>query len=76
MYRIEEFPGFPNSLLSVETNPWGEGVSKWGGEESKASQLHSRESGLRVILRNKDSDNSDSSNSSNNGNRNSDNKTG
>lgn len=37
MYRIEEFPGFPNSRLSVETNPWGEYVFKWDVEEDEAN---------------------------------------
>ena len=37
MYRIDEFPGFPNSHLSMEMNPWGEYVFKRDGEEDEAS---------------------------------------
>ena len=36
-YYREEFPGFPNSHLSMEMNPWGEYVFKRDGEEDEAS---------------------------------------
>lgn len=68
MYRIEEFPGFPNSHLSMEMNPWGEYVFKWDGEEDEVSYFLSCEDGFGVISTNRDNKNGNN----NKGNSNSD----